>query len=161
MRNFPRGLAAAACLLMCAPALAAGFDVVAGPTATSGERFTSAAFASAFGERAVDDQFHFAPIATVGWVATHHTYDENLHHGVFLAGGGVRIVAPGGHWFASEQLAATSTRTDALSSRFEFMTSIGWQKDHFIVMARHISNGHIVGGSPNLGETMLLAGVRF
>ncbi|TAN05346.1 MAG: hypothetical protein EPN36_06005 [Rhodanobacteraceae bacterium] len=142
-------------------AFAQGFDITAGPTVTSGARFTSAAFASVFGEQAADDHFHFAPIATVGWIAPHHTYDENLHHDVFLAGGGVRIVAPGGHWFASEQLAATSTRTDALSSRFEFMTSGGWQDGHFIVMVRHISNGHIVGGSPNLGETMLLAGVRF
>jgi len=28
-------------------------------------------------------------------------------------------------------------------------------------MLRHISNGHIVGGGRNLGETMLLVGVRW
>src|SRR6185437_6042581 len=54
-----------------------------------------------------------------------------------------------------------STRTDALSSRFEFMTSAGWQNDRFVVMLRHISNAHLIGGGKNLGETMLLAGVKF
>ncbi len=68
---------------------------------------------------------------------------------------------PNSRWFASEQLVATSTRTDALSSRIEFSTTVGWQRDHFIVMLRHISNGHIVGGGKNLGETMLLVGVRW
>jgi hypothetical protein len=29
------------------------------------------------------------------------------------------------------------------------------------MMIRHISNGRLVGGGPNMGETMLLAGVRF
>ncbi|MGH8182812.1 MAG: hypothetical protein ACREPH_04040 [Rhodanobacteraceae bacterium] len=156
-----RWVLTAALLTATSTAFAQGFDITAGPTTTSGARFTSAAFASVFGEPPADGRFHLAPIATVGWIAPHHTYDENLHHNVFLAGGGVRIIAPGGHWFASEQLAATSTRTDALSSRFELMTSGGWQDGHFIVMVRHISNGHIVGGSPNLGETMLLAGVKF
>lgn len=48
--------------------------------------------------------------------------------------------------FARERLAATSTDTKALSSRFEFMTSAGWRYHHFIVTMRHISNGRIVGG---------------
>ncbi|MGH8118482.1 MAG: lipid A 3-O-deacylase, partial [Rhodanobacteraceae bacterium] len=63
--------------------------------------------------------------------------------------------------FLSEQIAATSRETDALSSRFEFMTSGGWQDGHFIVMLRHISDGRIIGGGKNLGETMLLAGIRW
>jgi len=62
--------------------------------------------------------------------------------------------------FISEQPAATSTRTDALSSRFEFIASAGWQHGHFIVMLRHISNAHLFGGKI-LGETMLLPGIRF
>jgi hypothetical protein len=41
------------------------------------------------------------------------------------------------------------------------MTSAGWQGDHFTVMLRHISNAHLLGGGKNLGETMLLAGVKF
>lgn len=106
-------------------------------------------------------RIHFEPIATLGWIGAHHTHRENLHNEVFLAGGGVRIVAPNRHWLVSEQLAATSTRTRTLSSRFEFMTSVGWQNGHFVMMLRHISNGHLVGGGRNLGETMLLAGIRW
>jgi hypothetical protein len=41
------------------------------------------------------------------------------------------------------------------------MTSGGWQDGHFIVMLRHVSNAHLLGGGKNLGETMLLAGLRF
>ena len=82
-----------------------------------------------------------------------------MNNEVFLAAGGVRIITASHHWFVSEQLAATSTRTDALSSRFEFMTSAGWQRGHFVVLLRHISNGHLLGGGKNLGGTMLLAGV--
>lgn len=140
---------------------ARGFDLAAGPTVTSSERSAAAVFASIFGEPPEDGRTRFEPIATLGWIGAHHTYRENLHHEIFLAGGGVRIVAPNRHWFASEQLAATSTRTDALSSRFEFMTSAGWQDGHFVVMLRHVSNGRLVGGGRNLGETMLLAGIRW
>lgn len=142
-------------------AAAAGFDVVAGPSITSSERTTAAVFASVFGTAPDDGHFQFRPIATAGWVDSRSTRNDDLDHEVFLAGGGVRVVAPGQHWFASEQIAATSTRTDALSSRFEFMTSLGWQDGHFTVMLRHVSNAHLLGGGKNLGETMLLAGVKF
>ncbi|HEU0277192.1 MAG TPA: hypothetical protein VFQ95_05175 [Rhodanobacteraceae bacterium] len=142
-------------------ASAAGFDIVAGPSVTSSSRTTGVAFASVFGEPPVDDHFHFEPIATAGWVQGRSTHADDLDHDVAVAGGGVRILAPHQHWFASEQVAATSHRTDALSSEFEFMTSAGWQDGHFIIMARHISNGRLIGHGKNLGETMLLAGVRF
>jgi hypothetical protein len=140
---------------------AAGFDVIAGPTVTSGQRTAPAAFASAFGQSPANGRWQFEPIGTVGWIGAHHTHRERLHRDVFLAGGGVRILTPGQHWFVSEQVAATSQETDALSSRFEFMTSLGWQRGRFVVMARHVSNGHLIGHGKNMGETMLLAGVRF
>lgn len=140
---------------------ATGFDLVAGPSVTSSERATSAVFASVFGERPHDNHIHFEPIGTVGWLDSRNTHVDDLDHEVFLAGGGVRMLAANHHWFVSEQLAATSTRTDALSSRFEFMTSVGWQDGHFIALLRHVSNGRLIGGGKNLGETMLLAGVRF
>lgn len=140
---------------------AAGFDIVAGPSVTSSARVTSAAFASMFGDRPADGHAQIEPIGTLGWIGSRNTRNDDLHHAVFLAGGGVRIVSASRRWFVSEQLVATSTRTDALSSRFEFMTSGGWQDGHFIVMLRHVSNAHILGGGKNLGETMLLAGIRF
>lgn len=141
-------------------AQATGFDMTTGPSVTAGERTTAAAFASAFRDGPSNHFVRLEPIGTVGWIDSRSTHRDNLNHAVFVAGGGVRILA-GKHWFASEQLAATDTRTNALSSRFEFMTSAGWQYRHFIVMVRHISNGRIVGGGRNMGETMLLAGLRW
>lgn len=120
-----------------------------------------AAFASVFGASNADPQFHFEPIATAGWIRDHHTHREHLHHSVYVAGAGARLVAPGSHWFLSVQLAATDNRTDALCSPVEFIDSVGWQHGRFTMMVRHISNGHLVGSGPNMGETMMLAGVRF
>ena len=160
MKGIRCGLGALACLIACAPAWAAGFDVVAGPSITSSERTTGAIFASVFGEGPEDNHAHIQPIGTLGWVNARNTRTDDLNHQVFLAGGGVRLVTASHHWFISEQLVATSTRTDALSSPFEFMTSAGWQNGHFTVMLRHVSNAHLFGGK-NLGETMLLAGVKW
>ena len=150
-----------ALLMVCGSASAAGFDIVAGPTVTSSGRVSGALSTSVFGEAPDDGRSHFEPIATLAWVNARNTSIDDLNRQVFLAGGGVRLVTPSRHWFVSEQIAATSARTDALSSRFEFMTSAGWQDGRFIVMLRHVSNAHLLGHGKNLGETMLLAGVRW
>lgn len=159
--SFLRNASLLALLALPLAGQAAGFDLVAGPSVTSSERATAAVFASVFGERPDDNRIHFEPIGTLGWIDSRHTRNDDLDHEVFVAGGGVRVLAANHHWFVSEQVAATSTRTDALSSRFEFMTSAGWQNDRFAVLLRHISNAHLIGGGKNLGETMLLAGVRW
>lgn len=156
-----RRFIAASCFLACGPALGAGFDVTTGLSVTASERTTIAISASVFGNLPSDHRIHFEPIGTISWLDSRNTHKDNLHHDVFLAAGGVRVVSPNHHWFVSEQLAATSTRTGALSSRFEFMTSAGWQERNFIVILRHVSNAHLVGGGQNMGETMLLAGVLF
>lgn len=142
-------------------AQAAGFDIAAGPSVTSADRTTAAIFASVYGDAPADGHIHFEPMGSLGWLAARGTRVEHLHHEVSVAAGGVRIIMPNPRWFVSEQLAATSGRTDALSSRLEFSTTAGWQRGHFIVMLRHISNGRVIGGGKNLGETMLLAGVRW
>lgn len=51
-------------------------------------------------------------------------------------------------------------RTNALSSRFDFMTRAGGQGGRFIARLRHASNAHLLGGSENLREAMLLASRR-
>jgi hypothetical protein len=140
---------------------ATSFEIAAGPSVSSSGRTTSSVFASAFGDRPMDGRVHVEPIGTLGWIDSRNTRTDDLDHEVFVAGGGMRILAANHHWFVSEQLAATSTRTDALSSRLEFMTSGGWQGEHLVVMLRHVSNAHLLGGGKNLGETMLLGGVRF
>ena len=50
------GSVALACLVACAPALATGFDVVAGPSVTSSGRATGAIFASVLGDRPGDNR---------------------------------------------------------------------------------------------------------
>jgi hypothetical protein len=161
MKAGSRGWVALACLALCGPSLAAGFDIVAGPSVTSLGRVTGAAFASVFGEVPADHRRHLEPIGTLGWVGSRNTRIDDLEHDVFLVAGGVRLVAANRHWFLSEQLAATHGHTDALSTHVEFMTSAGWQDGHFIVMLRHVSNANLFGGGKNLGETMLLAGLRW
>lgn len=156
-----RGLWLTALLAVPFAAQATRVDIAAGQSLTSADRATAAVFASVYGDAPTDGRWHFATMASLGWLGARRTRVEHLHHDVTVAGGGVRITMPNSRWFASEQLVATSTRTDALSSRFEFSTTVGWQRDHFIVMLRHISNGHLVGGGKNLGETMLLVGVRW
>jgi hypothetical protein len=152
----------AALLAVPLAANATGFDLVAGPSATSSGRTTAAVFASAFGTAVDDGRVYVEPIGTLGWIDSRNSSSRHdLDHQVFLAGGGVRILTANRHWFVSEQIVATSARTDALSSRFEFMTSVGWEHGHFIAQLRHSSNAHLLGGGENLGETMLLAGVRF
>lgn len=142
-------------------ARAADFDLTAGASATAGVRFTPTLFFSAAGTPADDGHAHFAPIAGAGVIGSRNDANgHNFDHNVFLAGGGVRYGRDEG-LFVSEQIMATSTRTDALSSRFEFMTSLGWQRSRYVVLVRHISNAHLLGSGENLGETMLLAGLRF
>lgn len=160
MRNGSWLRAASLLLLLAAcSAQAADFDLIAGASATAGVRWAPAAFASVTGSVPDDDHAHFAPIASLGWIGSRNTRYEDLDHNVFLAAGGARYGRANG-LFVSEQIAATSTRTDALSSRFEFMTSLGWQHGRFIALLRHVSNAHIIGGGRNLGETMALVGVR-
>lgn len=137
------------------------FSLSAGPSVTSAHRETGAIFAQLFGDAPEDGRIHFEPIGSLGWFDARNTSREHMDHDVFIASGGVRIVAANHHWFVGEQIGATSGRTDALSSRFEFMTSIGCQIDRFVIQLQHVSNGHLLGGGRNLGETMLLAGVRW
>ena len=63
MRSPFRGLATLTCLVACAPALATGSDLVAGPSVTSSERSTAAAFASVFAENPAGGRAQFTPIA--------------------------------------------------------------------------------------------------
>ncbi|MGN6314215.1 MAG: hypothetical protein ACTHMO_10735 [Rhodanobacteraceae bacterium] len=141
-------------------ARAVEFDVAGGASATAGTRWAPALFADATASPPDDGRAHFEPIGSVGVIGSRTAAHENLDHTVFLVAGGLRYGREDG-LFVSEQIAATSTRTDALSSRFEFMTSIGWRDGRWMVLLRHSSNAHILGGGRNLGETMLLAGLRF
>lgn len=151
-------------LALSLPSHAASFLAVAGrsvPGPAAGNDLTAAtvAFLGAVGSGSDVGPLRWAPIATVGWMGSHHTDRGHLNRSVFLGAAGARIGFR--RLFLSEQLTATSIRTSALSSRFEFMTTLGLQLGPVMLMARHISNGQLIGPGPNHGETMLLVGVAF
>jgi hypothetical protein len=60
--------------------------------------------------------------------------------------------------FFSFQPALHAGRTQALSSVYEFVSTLGWQGRVASIQVRHISNGSL--HPPNCGETMVLLGVR-
>jgi len=56
-------------------------------------------------------------------------------------------------------VAAATPHTGALSSTPQFVSRLGWQQGHVVVMLRHISNGST--HEPCYGESMLLLGIGF
>ncbi len=142
-------------------ARAADLGIVAGRSATTENRWTTSVFVNIGSDHVRDWRgFHVQPVATVGWIQARRTSREHLDHAVYVAGAGLRLVDWWHGAFASFQLGVAGGRTDALSSAGQFISSVGWRGPHWTVMIRHISNGDVFGGK-NLGETMLMAGVRF
>lgn len=113
--------------------------------------------------------YTWAPDVSLGWVGGRRLsrYNDtryNPRDAVWLAAGGVRLQHAAtdawyGHLFVSEQLAIQNRHSLALSSDYEFVSSLGWQGEHFSFQIRHISNAGLHG--PNRGETMALFGFGF
>jgi hypothetical protein len=146
---------------------ASTFEVLGGRSKTSGWRWTDAAFFAAVGAahpfRLGSHDLTWAPDAELGWIGPRPVTRQNLHeyltHPVWMAMGGARV---SGFWrqaFFGFDVALTKNRTGALSSPYEFVSTLGWQGDRYLVALRHISNASF--HEPNLGETMLLLGFRF
>lgn len=134
-------------------------EIVAGRGYTFHDAKSNAAFVDFVGpEHALARGFSIAPMFTAGAVGGVPIYGDKYDKTVWFAGGGARLVAWKG-FFASFEIGAINSKTPTFSSHYEFATSIGWSYEHFVVTARHISNGGTQG--KNYGETMLLAGVRF
>ena len=114
-------------------------------------------------------RYTWAPDVSLGWIDGRRLsrYDGaryNPRDAVWLAAAGVRLQHAAtdawyGHLFFSEQLAAQNRHSLALSSDYEFVSSVGWQGAHFSFQLRHISNAGLHG--PNRGETMALLGLGF
>lgn len=113
-------------------------------------------------------RFSWAPDFSVGWIdgrnmpryrqARYTTSDS-----IWLAAGGARFrMGTGDDWyhalFFSFQPAVHTGKTRALSSVYEFVSTLGWQGRATSIQIRHISNGSL--HQPNCGETMVLLGVR-
>ncbi len=113
-----------------------------------------------------ETRFSWAPDLSLGWiegrdVARYRGQRFDTADAVWLGAAGVRLrhrdVDRG--WFVSEQLAGIHGRTQALSSGYQFVSTLGWQGQRLSMQLRHVSNGGL--HDPNRGETMLLLGVRF
>ncbi|WP_329741857.1 acyloxyacyl hydrolase [Dyella sp. A6] len=132
---------------------------------------TNAAFIeSVFAEHPLgDSRFTLSPDITAGWVEGRDVVryrDSRYTTGddVWLVAAGARLrFRDANAWyrplFFSFQPAYHSGRTQALSSSYEFVSTLGWEMKHWSVEIRHISNGGI--HEPNRGETMALVGIAF
>ncbi len=111
----------------------------------------------------------WAPDATAGWIggrdlgqfrhARYGTSDD-----IWLGAAGARFrLGTEEDWYHplyfSFQAALHTGRTQALSSAYEFVSTLGWQWRRFSFSVRHISNAKL--HKPNRGETMALVGMRF
>jgi hypothetical protein len=108
-----------------------------------------------------------APDFSLGWirgrnVARYANRQYNTLDDIVLGAIGLRLCrgAEDSRWhsfFLSEQVALQTGRTRALSSSYEFVTTLGWQGDRVSLLLRHISNGGTSGA--NRGETMAMIGI--
>ena len=104
-------------------------------------------------------RFVWSPDVSLGWidgrrVARYAGERYDTRDSVALLAAGARIhFGGGGDWyqplFFSEQVAAVNHTTHALSSHYQFVSTLGWQAKHFSVAIRHISNGSL--HEPNAG----------
>lgn len=111
----------------------------------------------------------WSPDFSAGWidgrdVARYRYSRPGTRHAVALVAAGARFhYGEAGAWyrplFFSFQLAANNQTTQALSSHYQFVSTLGWQGEHLSFQIRHVSNGGFTGS--NRGETMALVGVGF
>lgn len=134
-------------------------------TYASNAAFVEAVFDS---RRIGDSRVSWAPDVSVGWidgrnVARYRDSRYSTRDDVWLLAAGARLqydaAGDGRGLFLSVQPALQRGRTQALSSGYEFVSTLGWQGRRFSLQLRHVSNAGL--HSPNRGETMALVGVGF
>jgi hypothetical protein len=125
---------------------------------------------STFGDHSIgDSRFSWSPDVLLGWIngrdiARYRESHPSTTDDAYILAGGARFHYGDAddwyrHLFFSFQPAVQSARTQALSSAYEFVSTLGWQGQYFSFQIRHISNGDL--HLPNRGETMVLVGVGF
>ena len=169
-RPMPRLTFAVILSILAWPAAAAHLELQAGRSYmddhASNTVFAEAVFA---GHPLGDSRWTWAPDASLGWIdgrdLPRYQYSRyTTSDDIWLLAGGIRLQQAerdtwARRWFVSFQPALQQGRTQALSSAYEFISTLGWRGDRFSVALRHVSNGGMHG--PNRGETMLLVGVGF
>lgn len=152
------------------PAAATQLEIEGGRSYMDGYAASSVFVESVFPERRIgSSRFSWSPDVSFGWidgrdVARYRNNPYSTADNVWLAAVGVRFhYGDAGDWyrplFFSIQPALQRGRTQALSSGYEFASTLGWQWQHFSVQIRHVSNAGL--HEPNRGETMALIGVGF
>ena len=152
-------MAAALLGVTASPVHAAGVSLAAGPTWTIGQRSSGAIFLTLTGAERRWGGLHWQPELDLGGIKNRHVPSRHLDRNVAVAAAGVRLPHLWRQAFFSFQVGAASPHTGALSSTLQFVSSLGWQQGHAMVMLRHISNGST--HEPNYGESMVLVGVAF
>lgn len=134
-------------------------------TYASNAAFVEAVFDS---RRIGDSRVSWAPDVSVGWIngrdlARYRGNRYGTRDDVWLLAAGARLqydaAGDGRGLFLSVQPALQRGRTQALSSGYEFVSTLGWQGRRFSLQLRHVSNAGL--HSPNRGETMALVGIGF
>ncbi|GAB2551791.1 hypothetical protein GCM10027065_23570 [Rhodanobacter koreensis] len=110
--------------------------------------------------------FTWSPDVSMGWIngrnlARYNHYAVSTEDKIWIGAAGIRLRYGGDasymhHFFFSIQPSLHTGRTQALSSSYEFVSTLGWQGSHVSLQIRHISNGSL--HAPNRGETMVLVG---
>jgi hypothetical protein len=113
--------------------------------------------------------FTWSPVFTAGWIdgrdiARYRTTRYTTRDHIWMVAGGIRLHygAPSAWYqplFFSFQPSLHTGRTEALSSSYEFTSTLGWQAEHWMIGIRHSSNAFL--HMPNRGETMVIAGISF
>jgi len=110
--------------------------------------------------------FTWSPDISTGWIngrnlAWYTRYALGTEDKIWIVAAGIRLRYGGDasymhHFFFSFQPSLHTGRTQALSSPYEFVSTLGWQGSRVSLQIRHISNGSL--HAPNRGETMILIG---
>jgi hypothetical protein len=115
-------------------------------------------------------RFTWSPDVSVGYINGRNIQRYQFSHpgvtnNVWIGAAGARFhYGNDNDWyqplFFSFQVAgAAGGHTQALSSGYEFVSTLGWQMKNVSFQIRHISNGSFQ--EPNRGETMALVGIGF
>lgn len=153
------------------PAAAAHLELQGGRSYMDDHPANTAFLEATFAPHAIGNsgRLDWTPDISAGWidnrdVRRYRNWEYDTNHAVALLAAGARFHygAPDAWYrplFFSFQLAGINHTTQALSSHYQFVSTLGWQGEHLSLQIRHISNGGFNG--PNRGETMALVGVGF
>jgi hypothetical protein len=153
------------------PAAAAHLEVQGGRSYMDDHAANTAFVEATFAPHAIGSsgRLDWSPDVSAGWIDSrdvrrYRNVEFDTHHSIALLAAGARFHygAPDAWYrplFFSFQLAGTNHTTQALSSHYQFVSTLGWQGEHLSFQLRHVSNGGLNG--PNRGETMALVGIGF